>query len=140
MKFRALFRIFDNSGTSQDVASVVQAGQFNEVELVTPFLVSAGQTIRVSFAVAPVRNEEEPPPERGLLEVVREVIKHQEDHPSHGINCSCMDSRIWEIRRMIMPLVPDFPEDDAEYNQTYRDISDTRARVKYVITAALRTL
>jgi hypothetical protein len=86
----------------------------------------------------------EMPGEGPLYEILRRVIRHGVDKPSHGTGCVCMDAFSTEIRRHITAAlgVKPITEDDYE-----RETSDDRyarfnaeARVRYVLEMAVRSL
>jgi hypothetical protein len=52
-------------------------------------------------------------PARTLVEILTEVVAHDEDQPTHGSNCACMDKYIREIWRQIDAAIPT-PESDWE--------------------------
>ena len=42
------------------------------------------------------------PPNFGVLEtIVDEIIKHDVEHPDHGVGCACHDKHAGAIRRML---------------------------------------
>lgn len=47
------------------------------------------------------------PTNRALWQVLMDAVQHGVDKPTHGADCSCMDSIIWELRRHIDRALPE---------------------------------
>lgn len=47
------------------------------------------------------------PSRRSLWEILNDVVKHGEVCPTHGMNCSCVDPYIREIRNHINRVIPE---------------------------------
>lgn len=44
--------------------------------------------------------------DRPLWQVMREVVQHGLDNPTHGENCACMDQFVWALRPHIHKAMP----------------------------------
>lgn len=111
--------------------------EVTNVNVISPWLVSAGQPFPVGVRVELVQDDDQ---QRTVQDILADAMKHQEDHPGHGLNCICMDSLIWELRRVMFTDVPEYPKDDEEYARTWEHLHSVRSRVGYILTAAVRNL
>lgn len=61
----------------------------------------------------------------GIFEqIVEEIIKHDQEHPNHGIGCTCMDKHAVTLRRFLASkgLTADsFITDETAY-RSYRNL------------------
>lgn len=69
--------------------------------------------------------------------ILEAVVKHQDEHPSHGYDCSCMDPFVRLLRQDIKKIVPGpvydgTPEDDALKVKNWR--------VRHVILTVLKSV
>ena len=39
--------------------------------------------------------------ENTLEKIIDEIVRHDEENPTHGIGCACHDKHVGEIRRLI---------------------------------------
>jgi len=62
-----------------------------------------------------------------LEKIIKDILKHDEEHPNHGIGCACMDQHSGAIRRLM-----------GEYNLRFKDNPKSTANFKRVLSYILR--
>jgi hypothetical protein len=90
------------------------------------------------------------PSSRTLAEVLVEAVQHGVDNPTHGANCSCMDSLVWELRRHIDRALPEVqrridnagtPDEAVRYSPAeWKANMNARQRLHSLLTALTRSL
>lgn len=162
---RLLVTVFDlDGGDSFPVGSqVCEPGQPLTFEVESRYLVAAGQKHTVGISVfdadaivsSQVRQDDAThlnlvdvpvvwdvsfiPSQRGLAEILADVVAHGLANPEHGISCSCMDQAAREIRLQVSKsLPPDGRTTDSEWSQPIRERVMSKARVRHVLDMVLR--
>lgn len=74
-------------------------------------------------------------PPRPVMEILEAAIQHGVDNPEHGINCACMDSLAWELRKHLPPVI-DLPPSIDEWERAF----DARSRIKWLLNLMARHL
>lgn len=117
--------VFDQDGLpAQSV--IVEAGENRAIELVSQYLISAGQKYSISVGARPLAP-------RGLAEICSDIRMHVQASPTHGYNCICMDNLIREMRGMIREhTVTAGPHSHAPEDNM------VGVRLRYVLETALR--
>jgi hypothetical protein len=130
-------------GPHQEITERVQVptGAIISVDLVSEYLVSAGQVSRLNVSATEVDAP------RTLADILRDAADHGRDNPTHGTNCACMDKYIREIRLVVAAVLStvDGPE-ELEWRGENKGVPkpsrklDARWRISYVLGAVVRNL
>jgi hypothetical protein len=138
------------------------------VQLRSPYLVSAGQTIEIGVAAQTVTMPQvEPgdrliegrmlrgprdikveythdcgwvPSTRPLWEVLQDAAQHGIDFPTHGIDCVCMDKLSYELKHHILRALPERTGDTYINSKEWEDHFNARMRIKHVLRLASNIL
>lgn len=135
-------------------------GNFQQADLVSPWLVSAGQTFPVVFRIWEI-NTSVPgdhlrnatcclhkvfaphvpsswdyrwiPSDRPLWAVLQDVVQHGIDFPRHGPSCSCLDKYASELNQHMSRALPDVTAETYTNSKDWAVQFDGRMRVKHVL-------
>jgi hypothetical protein len=125
------------SSPDSSVSVFIPDGRTVSVELISSYLVSAGQTIPLTVSASVVQVEagnkledgrmwaeekliahvpvsfqyEYIPSDRRLYEILEDAVGHYALNPSHGVGCSCLDKYVRELKQHICRVVPRDIED-----------------------------
>lgn len=80
------------------------------------------------------------PSERPLYEILADVAHHQDEFPTHGTDCVCMDKFSYEVRRHVARALGPDDEDRWTDRTKYDKAFARRMRVRHVLRAAARSL
>jgi hypothetical protein len=79
------------------------------------------------------------PSTRLLVDILADVVDHGHQHPSHGINCICMDQYAREIRLQLSKAIPpDGRTTDTDWAAPIQERLNAKARIRYVLDMVLR--
>lgn len=138
------------------ISHLNESGRIHQVDMPTPFLVSAGQTIGFGIAVeevlpwlipdlprvegvvqvTPTYDMSYIPSNRSLSEILQDVVNHGLDEPRHGSDCICMDQYVRELRLHVSKAMPP----DTNYEEMSDNDRSARLAARARITGVLHRL
>jgi hypothetical protein len=148
---------------------VIREGLIMTIGVRTSYLVSAGQTMDVLISAGENRVIQMPepgslladargvvphpvkidhthdyrfiPPDRPLWAILVDVVAHDDEFPTHGTDCVCMDQFAYEVRRHIGRALP-ATDDVATWTNTekWSKAFGQRMRIRHVLRMAGRDL
>ncbi len=69
-------------------------------------------------------------PDRTISEWAAAIVAHSDTHPTHGVNCICMDEFARELRNAVLASIP---EPRWEGNRLNKKHMNKRERVRHVL-------
>lgn len=140
------------------------------IDLRSPYLVSAGQSMRVAVSaqivevpkpdpgaslvwalVTPIcadlgmkisitHQYEYIPSARPLWEILQDVAQHGTDWASHGTDCVCMDKFSYELKHHILRALPERTEKTYTNSAEWEKDFNARMRIRHVLRMASNIL
>ncbi len=80
------------------------------------------------------------PTTRSASAILRDVVQHGLDYPSHGHNCIDMDQFIRELRNQVTSSVLAWTPEADNSSELWEFRMNAATRVKYVVQASMRYL
>ena len=159
---RLLVTVYGPDGIPAE-SRICEPGEPLSFHVPSPYLISAGQPIDIGVSVfdadavvanstflddathfnlidVPVVWDVSFTPSRRLLsDILADVVRHGEEHPTHGINCICMDEYSREVRLQLSKAIPpDGRTTDTDWAQPIQKRLNAKARIQYVLGMVLR--
>ena len=79
------------------------------------------------------------PSTRLLADILKDVVDHGQRHPTHGINCICMDEYSREIRLQVSKAIPpDGRTTDTDWAQPIQERLNAKARIRHVLNMVIQ--
>jgi hypothetical protein len=123
---------------------VMGNGEEQMVSLPSAYLISAGQTFDFTISAMPafwaappipgeklvngihlariqvdmVHRYDFIPSNRPLYAIFEDIARHNDDYPTHGVNCACLDRSSYEIKRHVGRVLSD--EQDPDHTRKLR--------------------